>query len=774
MRGDRQAAPGEAEPGAVSSPQDDSASVGDPVQSEAVKRVGTVCSLHDLPEVAAYLRRIGAREINLWSARIERGTADGYSKTVGRIAFARDGIVTVGDEAEPPTDAEQEAIKTAFTRVEFPKLIALDAIAEPPQGVSLSDRNVWVCHDFDYKIVMLLQRYARKDGTKGFLSWTRWSDGQWRNMEPDTLPFFGLPGHRDKATLVLHEGAKAAARLKRLQSGEETADRFPWFEELRHAHHVGWLGGVHAVSRSDWERLAAHGWSRVIIVADNDQGGVIAARKVARHFRSNVWVLAFDQRFEDRFDLADDWPAAMFDARGLYNGPPLRDFLLPATQATIVLPPVGRGRPPVVLRDEFAALVAYTVEPERILFLHNPSREFRPDQFNTMIAPLSDTKDTAAKVFTRGECQHDRLVYHPGYQAGPLTLDGSRCFNVFEGSGIGGLRGDAGPWEEYLAHLIPVAEDRAAVEHWLATLIARPHVRMTYGMLLISARQGVGKSTLGSTLRKLLGWRNVSFPNESAIVDSQFNGWMARTRLVFLQEFYSGRSRRTYDKLKTLITDETVHVNEKNVPEYDLENWAHFIACSNSEAALHLDDEDRRWLVPAVAEVTKPREWWAAFHEWQAGDGLGIIVGWAERIVAERGAVRTGDHAPMSSRKRTLIEGSRSEGERLALELGEYLAALDRKAILRTTDIRAWIAEQRGFRRGGEPDLTERRLEKPDTILRALKRVPGIVVWADNLRPKFGATKDSVVMNFEPEPGATWPDIKRFKTDMEGLNLNVL
>lgn len=747
----------------------------DPIQSEAPERIGSVSSLEDIPAVAAYLTRIGAKAINFQSARVEKVDEHGYPRTTGRVTFAGDGTVTVHDEAEAPTPAEQEAIAAAFKRVEFPTMDKLVAIADLPPGVNLSDRNVWVCHDFDNEVVMIQQRYDTKDGGKGFIPWTRWSDGQWRKMEPEVMPFYGLPGYREKATLVLHEGAKAAAHIKRLQRGEISADRFPWWKELEHAHHVGWIGGVHAVHRSNWEQLAAQAWSRIIVVADNEAHGLKAAKRVAAHFQSDVWILAFDQRFEARFDLADDWPAALFDDRGTYTGPPMRDFLLPATHATLVLPPEGRGRPPVVLREEFAALVAYTVEPERIMFLHNPSREYRPDQFNTMIAPLSDTKDTAAKVFGRFECQHDRLIYHPGFTAGTLSVDGSRCFNSHEGSGIAPVDGDPGPWVDYLTHLIPVQEDRAEVERWLATLIACPHVRMTYGMLLISATQGVGKSTLGAILRTMLGWRNVSFPNESAIVDSSFNGWMARKRLVFLQEFYSGRSRRTYDKLKTLITDETVHVNEKNVPEYDMENWAHFIACSNSEAALHLDDEDRRWLVPTVTEdATKSRDWWADLHAWLATEGPGIILHWARRVVAERGAVKTGDHAPMSSRKRTLIEGSRSEGERLAIELGEYLTTpeFDGKVILRTTDIRAWIAVRRGFCRGGDADLTERRLEKSDTILRALKKVPGITVWADKLRPKFGATRDSIVMNFVPAPAEGWADIKDRLTTMEGLNLN--
>jgi hypothetical protein len=66
--------------------------------------------------------------------------------------------------------------------------------------------------------------------------------------------------------------------------------------------------------------------------------------------------------------------------------------------------------------------------------------------------------------------------------------------------------------------------------------------------------------------------------------------------------------------------------------------------------------------------------------------------------------------------------------------------------------------------------LTERRLEKSDTILRALKKVPGITVWADSLRPKFGATRDSIVMNFAPAPEEKWADIKDQLTTPEGAD----
>jgi len=55
--------------------------------------------------------------------------------------------------------------------------------------------------------------------------------------------------------------------------------------------------------------------------------------------------------------------------------------------------------------------------------------------------------------------------------------------------------------------------DRIELMRWCATLIARPDIKMNYGVLLISETQGVGKSTLGEKiLAPLIGKLNASFP----------------------------------------------------------------------------------------------------------------------------------------------------------------------------------------------------------------------------------------------------------------------
>jgi hypothetical protein len=105
--------------------------------------------------------------------------------------------------------------------------------------------------------------------------------------------------------------------------------------------------------------------------------------------------------------------------------------------------------------------------------------------------------------------------------------------------------------------------ERHEALRWCATLIARPDIRMHYGMLLISERQGVGKTTLGAgILAPLVGIQNVGFPGENDIT-AAFNEWVAHKRLAIVSEIYSGSSWKAYHALKAVITDKDITVNQK-------------------------------------------------------------------------------------------------------------------------------------------------------------------------------------------------------------------
>jgi hypothetical protein len=88
---------------------------------------------------------------------------------------------------------------------------------------------------------------------------------------------------------------------------------------------------------------------------------------------------------------------------------------------------------------------------------------------------------------------------------------------------------------------------------------------------------------------------------------STFNTWIARKQLVIGEEVGRGRKDggRLISELKTLITQSSVRINTKNVPQYCLPNRANFMFLSNSDTCFALAADDRRFAVHDAGTLAK-------------------------------------------------------------------------------------------------------------------------------------------------------------------------
>ena len=134
--------------------------------------------------------------------------------------------------------------------------------------------------------------------------------------------------------------------------------------------------------------------------------------------------------------------------------------------------------------------------------------------------------------------------------------------------------------------------------------------------------------------------------------------------------------------------------------------------------------------------------------------------------------MRTEDRPPVSHRKSAIADGSRTPGQQLAIEFAEHLAELDKRVILKVSDVRKWVALRRDFKRGDQPDLSRRFLEAQATLISAMRKVRGITCWGDAKRVKFAGVKEALVMNFAPRPDDKWADVKEHLTNLEGVGLD--
>jgi hypothetical protein len=76
-----------------------------------------------------------------------------------------------------------------------------------------------------------------------------------------------------------------------------------------------------------------------------------------------------------------------------------------------------------------------------------------------------------------------------------------------------------------------------------------------------------------------------------------FNGWTLNRQLGFIHELVPDRRVDLASRLKGLITEAHIWVNEKFIARFRAENRTNLLCCSNQRDALKIARKDRRWLV---------------------------------------------------------------------------------------------------------------------------------------------------------------------------------
>jgi hypothetical protein len=624
----------------------------------------------------AYLTRIGAEELNFRRFMVKeyrKGKNYYVEKTLIRIN--PDGTISCSRSEHEPTAEEKKAIAEGLKGFEFPKSIGVAVRAAQKKADEIGG-EVYLFHDRGRgDVKMLQQKFITQDGQKVYVAHTFWSDGIWRKMEPDgALPFWKpATGKRTPLGLkMIHEGAKAASFVTDLLGDPKRLAEHPWGATLSRYEHWGMIGGALAPHRSDYDELRSEKPTEVVYVCDNDHSGESALEIVSRHYGESMRGIKFGNSFKTSWDMADPIPRSLFSSSGRYVGSPLVDFMQPATWATeMIAVPGTKGRHRATMRRAFLEEWIHSVRPEVYLHKDWANNMLTSSEFNNFIRPFSDLDDTSRLLKGAGVSKTAVIKYDPSRPSGMYEDKAGRFINTHMETEVVTEKGDTKPFTDFMDHLVTNDEDRIELSRWCATLIARPAVKMSYGVLLISETQGVGKGTLGEKiLAPLVGKFNVSYPSENEIVESQFNQWLAHKRLAVVHEIYAGQSSKAYNRLKSTITDRSVSVNRKHMAPYDIDNWIHIFACSNSMRAIRLSMDDRRWYLPKITDKKKSKEYWIGFNDWLRNQGgLGIIKYWAEEFLKTHSPVVEGEESPWSSVKKEVVEDGYSQGQTLVAEV---------------------------------------------------------------------------------------------------------
>lgn len=274
---------------------------------------------------------------------------------------------------------------------------------------------------------------------------------------------------------------------------------------------------------------------------------------------------------------------------------------------------------------------------------------------------------TASEAWLRSRYRRRQsgIVYTPGK---PQIINGN--VNLWQGWGCNPIAGDIEPWRTLLDYVFEGdIKHRDWFERWVAYPIQKPGIKLNTAIVMWSARQGVGKTLIGQTIGRIYGSKNYKEITANEL-RSQFTGWTKSCQFILGEENSNSRRLSDSDRLKHLITGETIEVNEKFQPLVKIQNCINFLFTSNHANAFFIEAFDRRYFVWEIQGLPLSTSFYADFVDWRDHKG-GIEALMDHFCQLDLSGFDPKDHAPMTMAKAAMIECGRTELEHWLAELRE-------------------------------------------------------------------------------------------------------
>lgn len=273
--------------------------------------------------------------------------------------------------------------------------------------------------------------------------------------------------------------------------------------------------------------------------------------------------------------------------------------------------------------------------------------------------------EKAAKAWlswpVRAECA--KIDYAPGQPE--ETEEGG--FNMWPGWGCEPKKDSVAPWKKITDHILQGTseEHKKWFFQWLACPLQQPGTKMHSACVFWSPFQGVGKSLIGYTMKRIYGGNFAKIGQ--ADLDRDFSSWAENRQFVLGEEVTATGKRQHADALKDRITQETMRINIKMIPEYDVVDRINYFFTSNSPDAVFIDDQDRRYFVHEVIALPLGEEEYDRYFEWLDDGGAEALFHHLLQIDLK--GFRPKGKAPRTAAKERMIDDGRSD-------LGAWVAGL--------------------------------------------------------------------------------------------------
>jgi putative DNA primase/helicase len=186
---------------------------------------------------------------------------------------------------------------------------------------------------------------------------------------------------------------------------------------------------------------------------------------------------------------------------------------------------------------------------------------------------------------------------------------------------------------------------------WLAYPIQNPGAKMKTAVIM-HGPQGTGKSIFFEAVARIYG-RYGRLLNQDAVED-KFNDWASCLLFGVCDEMVShGEMYSSKNKIKTLITTDSIRINPKGLATYVEVNHANLVFLSNEDQPMALERDDRRYAVMWTPQKNDADFYNQVLAEIRAG-GIAALHDYLLRL--DLGDFGPATLPPMTAAKVDLIE----------------------------------------------------------------------------------------------------------------------
>jgi hypothetical protein len=412
--------------------------------------------------------------------------------------------------------------------------------------------------------------------TKRYLLYL-WVGGSWWRMEgapPFDLPMFGLEDLKEGSRVMIHEGPKAWEKARERVRGD-------WV-------HVSWHGSEWGMEWTDWSPLRGR---EVLIWPDCDEAGLNNAQLLGARLAKMGNLVKYvswskrDMARWPRWDWADDKGPSELGRSAIH----LRTRMIESPtgpDGRILKEWAQRSFLDLARREVYQMSTGY--EPVALDALAvGKGKGFREAVVNSLIRPFMG------------------LDFRPGHPQGMLA-DGkiNLCPPDPREREIKGAPMDKALYrtlrDGWFRWMIPDVVQRKHVIRRAALAAAMPD-RIPQHMIVLRGDSGIGKSVLLDLIAAVSG-RGVSLFPET--IFGRFNAAIMGKSCVCVHEIHSDDMTRKQNasRLKELVANQWIEVEEKNKPRRIMANVIHWFAATNESVPFALEKgNDRFYFVECAA-----------------------------------------------------------------------------------------------------------------------------------------------------------------------------